>query len=138
MQECFYFCKPKEKIIMSMQVKGTLLQILKLESGVSKAGKEWKKQDFVIETNEQFPKKVCFTLFGDKIGLIDGITEGTEIEVFFSLESRDFNGKWYHNINAWKIENAGTANPARNFPPEFSVADIPPEPADDSGNDLPF
>jgi len=123
---------------MSMQVKGTLLQILKLESGVSKAGKEWKKQDFVIETNEQFPKKVCFTLFGDKISLIDGITEGTEIEVFFSLESRDFNGKWYHNINAWKIENAAAGNSAKNFPPEYSVADIPPEPGDDSGNDLPF
>jgi len=123
---------------MSMQVKGTLLQILKLESGVSKAGKEWKKQDFVIETNEQFPKKVCFTLFGDKISLIDGITEGTEIEVFFSLESRDFNGKWYHNINAWKIENAGAVSSAKNFPPEFSAADIPPEPGDDSGNDLPF
>lgn len=123
---------------MSMQVKGTLLQILKLESGVSKAGKEWKKQDFVIETNEQFPKKVCFTLFGDKISLIDGIAEGTELEVFFSLESRDFNGKWYHNINAWKIENAGTASAARNFPPEFTSGDAPPEPGDDSGNDLPF
>lgn len=123
---------------MSMQVKGTLLQILKLESGVSKAGKEWKKQDFVIETNEQFPKKVCFTLFGDKISLIEGINEGTEIEVFFSLESRDFNGKWYHNINAWKVENAGAGSSAKNFPPEFSVGDIPPEPGDDSGNDLPF
>ncbi len=123
---------------MSMQVKGTLLQILKMESGVSKAGKEWKKQDFVIETNEQFPKKVCFTLFGDKINLIDGITEGTEVEVFFSVESRDFNGKWYHNINAWKIENASAGNAApRNFPPEFSVGNIPPEP-EDSGNDLPF
>ena len=123
---------------MSMQVKGTLLQILKLESGVSKAGKEWKKQDFVIETNEQFPKKVCFTLFGDKINLIDNVTEGTEIEVFFSLESRDFNGKWYHNINAWKIENGGTTNSAKSFPPEFSAGDIPPESDDDSGNDLPF
>jgi hypothetical protein len=137
MQECFYLCELK-KNIMSMQVKGTLLQILKLESGVSKAGKEWKKQDFVIETNEQFPKKVCFTLFGDKISLIDGINEGTEIEVFFSLESRDFNGKWYHNINAWKVENAGAGSSAKNFPPEFSVGDIPPEPGDDSGNDLPF
>ena len=123
---------------MSMQVKGTLLQILKIESGVSKAGKEWKKQDFVIETNEQFPKKVCFTLFGDKISLIDGITEGMEIEVFFSVESRDFNGKWYHNINAWKIEKAGAVSAARSYPPEYSVADIPPESADDSGNDLPF
>lgn len=123
---------------MSMQVKGTLLQVLKQESGVSKAGKEWKKQDFVIETNEQFPKKVCFTLFGDKISLIDGITEGAEIEVFFSVESRDFNGKWYHNINAWKIESASAASSAKSYPPEFSTADVPPEPMDDSGNDLPF
>lgn len=123
---------------MSMQVKGTLLQILKIESGISKAGKEWKKQDFVIETNEQFPKKVCFTLFGDKISLIDGITEGSELEVFFSVESRDFNGKWYHNINAWKIEKAGAVNAAGNYPPVFHGGDIPPEPADDSGNDLPF
>ena len=124
---------------MSMQVKGTLLQILKMETGVSKAGKEWKKQDFVIETNEQFPKKVCFTLFGDKISLIDGFTEGSELEVYFSLESRDFNGKWYHNINAWKIEMATAVNAAGNYPPAFSPGEIPPpEQSEDSGNDLPF
>jgi len=123
---------------MSMQVKGTLLQILKIESGVSKAGKEWKKQDFVIETNEQFPKKVCFTMFGDKISLIDGISEGSEIEVFFSLESRDFNGKWYHNINAWKIERAESANVAKSYPPESQTGNFSSEPTDDSGNDLPF
>jgi len=122
-----------------MQVKGTLQQILKLESGVSKAGKEWKKQDFVLVTNEQFPKTVCFTLFGDKISLIEGINQGSEIEVYFSVESRDFNGKWYHNINAWKIERAdATVSSAKNFPPEYSIGDIPPEPADVSGNDLPF
>ena len=123
---------------MSMQVKGTLQQILKLESGVSKAGKEWKKQDFILVTNEQFPKTVCFTLFGDKISLIDGISEGSEVEVFFSVESRDFNGKWYHNINAWKIERAGASNAPKTYPPEFSIGDIPPEPGEDSGNDLPF
>lgn len=123
---------------MSMQVKGTLIQILKLESGVSKVGKEWKKQEFVLETQEQFPKKICFTLFGDKISMIDGLREGAEVEVFFSVESRDFNGKWYHNINAWKIENASASASAKNYPPEYSSNDIPPEPADDFGNDLPF
>ena len=123
---------------MSMQVKGNVIQILKPESGVSRAGKEWKKQEFVIETNEQFPKKVCFTLFGDKISLIEGFSEGTEVEVFFSVESRDFNGKWFHNINAWKIETAGATTAAKSYPPEFSAADIPPESADDNGNDLPF
>lgn len=123
---------------MSIQVKGTVIQILKPESGVSKAGKEWKKQEFVIETNEQFPKKVCFTLFGDKSSLLDGITEGSEVEVFFSVESRDFNGKWFHNINAWKIEPASSASASKSYPPEFLSENIPPEPADDSGNDLPF
>lgn len=123
---------------MSIQVKGTVIQILKIESGVSKAGKEWKKQEFVIETNEQFPKKVCFTVFGDKISLIDGLSEGKEVEVFFTVESRDFNGRWFHNINAWKVEMAGAATAARSYPPEFSAGDIPPEAADDNGNDLPF
>lgn len=122
---------------MSIQVKGTVIQILKAETGVSKVGKEWKKQEFVIETNEQFPKKVCFTLFGDKISLIDGVTEGNEVEVFFSVESRDFNGKWFHNINAWKVELAGNNNSAKSYPPDFH-GEIPPERADDSGNDLPF
>lgn len=122
---------------MSMQVKGNVIQILKPESGVSRAGKEWKKQEFVIETNEQFPKKVCFTLFGDKTSLLEGISEGQEVEVYFSVESRDFNGKWYHNINAWKIDRDTAASTA-GYPPEFTAGDIPPEPMDDSNNDLPF
>ena len=122
---------------MSMQVKGTLIQKLKPESGVSKAGKEWTKQDFVIETNEQFPKKVCFTLFGDKTSLINAVSEGSEIEVFFTVESRDFNGKWYHNINAWKIEKSGQKTPAE-IPPPFSSDDVPPEELREDHDDLPF
>lgn len=120
-----------------MQIKGSVIQIFKPESGVSRGGKDWKKQEFLIETNEQFPKKICFALFGDKISLLEGISEGQEVEVYFSVESRDFNGKWYHNINAWKIDRA-TAAPSGNYPPEHAAGDIPPEPMDESGNDLPF
>lgn len=120
-----------------MQVKGNVIQILKTESGVSRAGNEWKKQEFVIETNEQFPKKICFSLFGDKISLLDGISEGQEIEVYFSIESRDFNGKWYHNINAWKIDRAAAA-PTGGLPPEYTAGDVPLEPMNESDNDLPF
>ena len=130
--------KLNKKTTMSIQVKGTVVQILKSETGVSKAGKEWTKQEFVIETNEQYPKKVCFTLFGDKSSLLDGITEGKEVEVFFNVESHDFNGRWFHNINAWKIELAGAVNAAKSYPPEFSAGDIPAESSDDNGNDLPF
>ena len=121
---------------MSLAVKGKIEQILKPESGVSRAGKEWNKQEFVIETEEQYPRKVCFTLFGDKTSLISGLSAGQEVEVSFNLESREYNGKWFHNINAWKIEKPA-AKHIPETPPEFRTEDIPPEP-EDTGNDLPF
>ncbi len=122
---------------MALSVKGKIDKILNPESGVSRAGKQWSKQEFVIETIEQFPKKVCFTLFGDKTSLINGLSAGEEVEVSFNLESREFNGKWFHNINAWKIDRAADA-PVADLPPEYSIDDIPPEPEDDVTDDLPF
>jgi hypothetical protein len=116
-----------------LRVTGKLIQINEIQSGVSKAGKEWKKQSFVIETQDQFPKKIAFDLFGDKLSLLDGIGQGQQLEVSFNLESREYNGRWFHNVNAWKVQ------PIQNNQPETSVDnnqsnDMPPEP----GNDLPF
>ena len=123
---------------MSLEISGQIIEILPEQSGVSKAGKEWTKQEFVIETQEQFPRKVCFTLFGDKVSLISGISVGDNVNVAFNLESREFNGKWFHNINAWKLEKTSVEENLPEPPPEFRAEDIPPEPADDAGNDLPF
>lgn len=124
---------------MSLDIKGRLIQILPLQTGTSKSGSSWSKQEFVIETEEQFPKKVCFTLFGDKVSLLNGLSSGDQIDVSFNLESREFNGKWYSNINAWKINPAvSQGNPT----PAFSADDIPPPPdpgeMEPSYNDLPF
>ena len=120
-----------------MEIKGKINQILQLSSGISKAGNEWKKQEFVIETtDDQYPKQICFTLFNDKINLIDGLKPGMDINVSFSVESREFNGRWYHNINAWKVEKLDAESPGA-VPPEYAADDIPPEPMD-NGNDLPF
>ncbi len=123
---------------MSLKVKGTLKQILKAESGVSRAGNEWKKQEFVVETSEQFPKNVCFTLFNDKFSLLENLSEGDEVEVSFNLESREYNGKWFHNINAWKVEKVGTGGNEQDSPPEYRLEDIPPEAADSDEGGLPF
>jgi hypothetical protein len=123
---------------MALSVKGKIEQILKPESGVSRAGKEWKKQDFVIETDEQFPRKVCFTLFGDKVDQVSNIAQGQEVEVSFNLESREYNGRWYTNANAWKIDQVSEDNNLPEPPPEFRMEDVPPEPDEDAANDLPF
>ncbi len=123
---------------MALSVKGKIEQILKAESGVSRAGKEWKKQEFILETEDQYPRKVCFTLFGEKADLINGLSEGQEVEVSFNVESREYNGRWFTNVNAWKIDvvsdNANMPTP----PPEFMAEDVPPEPDENTAGDLPF
>ena len=119
---------------MSLSVKGRVIQVLDEQRGTSKSGNEWKKQEFVVETEEQFPKKVCFTLFNDKISQAQNLSIGDEVEVSFSVESREFNGRWYHNINAWKVEKASSEADVPP-PPDFGSDDVPPEAGPD---DLPF
>jgi len=122
---------------MSLNLKGKLVKILGMESGVSRNGNAWKKQEFILETQEQFPRKVCFTLFNDKVSLLSNFSGGEDLEVSFDVESREFNGKWYHNINAWKIEKTGQKSPAE-IPPPFSADDVPPEILREDQDDLPF
>lgn len=123
---------------MALSVKGKIIHILDPQSGTSQAGKDWKKQEFVIETEEQFPRKVCFTLFGEKSELINQFSIGDDVEVAFNLESREYNGRWFHNINAWKIDKLSNNTDQGGIPPEFDAANIPPEPAEGEAGDLPF
>jgi hypothetical protein len=122
---------------MSFKTTGKVLQILPEIKGTSARG-EWKKQDFVIETaEEQFPKKICFTLFNDKNGTFDKIKPNMEVEVSFSIESREYNEKWYSNINAFRVDLVQQSG-AGQTPPAFSESDIPPIGDSDDKDDLPF
>jgi|TARA_Y100000310_G_C20464726_1_gene707060 hypothetical protein len=90
-----------------MNIKGRLTQKLTVESGTSKAGKEWKKQNIVVDTGSQFNPLVCISFFGDeKIKMLDKYKEGQEVEVSINVSSREFDSKWYHNIDGWKINEA--------------------------------
>lgn len=91
---------------MSFSVKGKLSRKLNVESGTSKAGKEWQKQSFLLDTGSQYNPEICFQLFGEeKIELLNHHSEGDQIEVSFNLSSKEFNGRYFHNIDAWRIEN---------------------------------
>ncbi len=124
---------------MSFKTTGKVLQILPEIKGTSARG-EWKKQDFVIETaEEQYPKKICFTLFNDKNGTFDKIKPNMEVEVSFSIESREYNDKWFSNINAFRVDLVQQGGSPGNTPPPFSQSDIPPIGGDqDDKDDLPF
>lgn len=90
---------------MENYVEGTIINVLPMQSGTSKAGKEWKKQEFVIDTGGNYPKQICFSLFNQKIDQYP-IKLGYRIRVFFELESREYNGRYYTQVNGWKIEMA--------------------------------
>ena len=97
---------------MALDIIGRIIQILPTSSGVSKAGKEWVKQEFVIETQEQYPKKVCIGTMNEKTKELSRFKTGEDVKVAINVESREYNGKWYTNINAWKIEPAGSGSAA--------------------------
>ena len=92
-----------------MEITGKLIQKLPVQSGVSSSGNNWSKAEFVIETIEQYPKKVCANLWGDRARALDQFQEGSLITVSFDLESREFNGRWYTDVKAWKVEAATPA-----------------------------
>lgn len=128
-----------------MELAGKVIAILEARSGVSKAtGNPWKMQDYVIETNEQYPRRMVFNVFGeDKINQFN-IQMGEEINVFFDVNAHEYQGRWYNDLRAWKIERItaeATGQPEANqvssavpggepVPPSFVSSD----PADD----LPF
>ena len=88
-----------------LKVTGTFIRVLEEESGTTKKGLEWKKQNFILDTGNKYNPEICFQLFGqDKINLLDNIYRQNKIEVFFNVSSKEYNGRYYHSIDAWKIE----------------------------------
>ena len=96
---------------MNLSVKGKLSRKLSVESGTSKAGNEWKKQSFLLDTGAQYNPEICFQLFGEeKVKLIEEYELGDKVEVFFNISSREYNNRYYHNIDAWKINSIKEKN----------------------------
>ena len=95
----------------NMEITGRIIAVLPVQGGISKNGNEWKKQEYVLETHDQYPKKVCFQIFGaDRIDQA-AIQPGEELTVFFDIDSREYQGRWFTNINAWKVERPMAAAP---------------------------
>lgn len=97
-----------------MQLTAKLIQLLPLQTGTGKNG-EWKKQDIIVETDGQYPKKVCVSIWGDKINE-QQLVVGNQLTIDFDVESREYSGRWYTDLKAWKIEVANPNTlPTNNF-----------------------
>lgn len=126
-----------------MEVEGKIIQFIGERSGVSKAGNPWKTREYVLETKENYPRKIAFDFFGDKADQFP-LNVGDEIRLSFDIESREYQGRWFTSIRGWKSEPLAAAAPGAPGAPAPAAAApgaVPPPPvvapaAD--GEDLPF
>ena len=119
---------------MDLQIVGNVTQILEEQSGTSKNG-PWRKQDFILETEGQYPKQVCITQWGDNIEKF-GVQEGERLTVHIDLQSREYNGRWYTDVKAWRVEREQEV-----YDQSHPMGDpVPMEPPSESDldDDLPF
>ena len=119
-----------------MELTGKITHVLPEQSGTSQRG-PWRKQEYVIEIPGDYPKQVCFMAWGDKIDEF-GIQEGQELTVHFDLQSREYNGRWYTDVKAWRIQagqDQASDEAAADGPPPFEPRSETPPDFDD---DVPF
>lgn len=133
-----------------MEITGKIIAVLPANSGVSqRTGNSWKSQEYVIETQDQYPKKCCFRIFGEEKIAQFNIQLGEELTVSFDINAREYNGRWYNDISAWAVNRniqqpgapvagapmpgaATTQQAAAPFPPAQDAA------GEGSTDDLPF
>ena len=133
-----------------MEIIGKVVRLGNLTEGTSARG-PWRKQDLIIETEEQYPRTVCLTCWTNKIDEIQKFAPGQTIKAQIEISSREFNGKWYTDVRVWRFDPVGAttapvAAPTQpvqqpmmhQTPPAAAPAQDFYPPTEDSVDDLPF
>ncbi len=130
-----------------MEFEGSVIQLLPQVKGVSARG-EWVKQEVIFEQTGEFGRKLCVSFWGDKAQDVAALKPGDKVKVAANVESREYNGRWYTEVRAWKIEkdNPASASQSPDYgwgaPASPPAGDMPPvspeEPVKDEFDDLPF
>lgn len=129
-----------------MEIVGKVVQLGTLIEGNSPRG-PWKKQELIIETVEQYPKKICLLCWNERVNDANSFFVGQTIKAQISIESREFNGKWYTDVRAFRFDleqpaQQPAAQPMNQMQPQMPQQPLPPMNEDyfasDNGDDLPF
>ena len=130
-----------------MEVKGKIIVDLGEQGGVSQAGNQWKKHEYVLETVEARPRKIHFDFFGDRADQFP-LHVGDDVTLSFDIESREYNGRWFTSIRGWKAEMSGATTSqtaTQQIHDNIGVVNKPPVPDglnrlenDSENEDLPF
>lgn len=115
-----------------LNISGIVLNILPLQTGTSKAGNPWQKQDFILETGGQYPRKVCICLFGDNVEKFP-LQVGQSVTASVDIESREFNARWYTDVRAWNVVYNGQQQGAPAPAPTATAPTAQPAPTPAKG-----
>ena len=121
-----------------MEIYGKIIAALPVREGTSsRTGSPWKSQEFVLETHDQYPRRCCFNVFGEDRLREWNIQVGEDLTISFDIDAREYQGRWYNSIRAWKVVRGAVAAPTAAAPmanipaPELvGGADIPAPTAD--------
>ncbi len=117
---------------MDLKITGEVTNVLEEQTGEGRNG-TWRKQAFILKTPGEYPKEVCVIQWGDSIDKFP-VESGETVTAHIDIQSREYNGRWYTDVKAWKIDGAGGASPKDEEPP------LPEEPEGSESEDdaLPF
>ncbi len=125
--------------LMALELTAKLIKILPSQKFAGKSG-DVSKQQFIVETQETYPKSICFTAMAEKAEAIKNLAIGDTIKISFFIESREFNDRWYTDLRVWKIEKL-IYKDALSTPNIGEPDDLPEEnitPSTPEKDDLPF
>ena len=121
-----------------MEFTGKIIAVMPPRTGTSKStGNEWKVQEYVIESHDQYPKKMCFEVFGtDKIAQLN-IQMGEELTVSFDIDARQWQDRWFNSVRVWAV-NRNAMQPAAPAATDFATAAPFPPAQPGAASDDPF
>lgn len=123
----------------NLVIEGRLVQLLEEQSGQGKTGNVWKKGGIVLETEgSQYPKKIALTVWGEKCDQVKTFRPGEKLSCAIDVESREYNGRWYTDVKAWKIDVVSATNTASDMGAYAAAPAVDPFAGDQGVDDLPF
>ena len=121
---------------MELKITGTVKQVLEEQSGEGRNG-PWRKQEFILETDGNYPKEICVVQWGDNIDAF-AVKADERLTASIDIQSREFNGRWYTDVKAWKVERDDAGAQASGPPARDGEPFPEPPDTDDEDDDLPF
>lgn len=129
-----------------MEISGKIIAALEARGGISqRTGNSWKSQEFVIETHDQYPRRCVFRVFGEDRLRDFNIKVGEELTVSFDIDAREYQGRWYNDISAWRVQRGTVGAPTNNMSAQNDQTVVPAAISTDqstadagTADDLPF